>query len=71
MSLKSKYFKPKSVTWWASVAPIVAGIVLIIGPDVPPLMPVAELIQRAYPGVTPITLINIGLAGVGVRGAMQ
>lgn len=66
----AKYFKPGSVTWWASATPLLSGIVLLLAPHVVELQGLAAFIQTLYPsGTTPMMLINAGLAGIGIRGA--
>ena len=65
----SKYFKPASVTWWASVVPLVAG--LVVGTE--PLHGLSTLvttIDNLSGGMAPAVLINLGLAGIGLRGAL-
>lgn len=65
-----KYFKPKSVTWWASVVPLLLGLVMAFAPfyssDV-----LVEVIYNLTGGMSPAMLINMGLAGIGIRGAIN
>ncbi len=65
-----KYFKPKSLTWWCSVAPLVAGVVSATAEAVPTLQPAKVVIEAVSGGLTPAVLINMGLAGIGFRGAI-
>ena len=66
----SKYFKPKSVTWWASVFPLLLGLLMAFAPlynsDV-----LVEVIYNLTGGMSPAMLINMGLAGIGIRGAIN
>ena len=63
-----KYFKPKSLTWWASFAPLATGLFIAFEP-VHGLLDVAESL-RAATGLDAPVLINMGLAGIGLRGAI-
>ena len=64
-----KYFKPKSLTWWASALPIFAGVFLALAP-VHGLDSWSMAIGDLTGGAAPAVLINAGLAGIGFRGAM-
>ena len=64
-----KYVKPKSLTWWASLIPMLAGAFVATLP----LHGAANLvavIDHLTGGVEPIVLINAGLVGIGVRAAI-
>lgn len=63
-----KYFKPKSLTWWASIAPLAAGVFVATAP-MHGFYDVATSVTNAT-GLTAPVLINMGLAGVGLRGAL-
>lgn len=65
-----RYFKPKSLTWWASATPLMAGLVLALSAAFPGLSGVAAVIDAASGGLPPPVLINMGLVGIGLRGAM-
>ena len=69
--MEAKYFKPKSVTWWASVAPLIAGVVLALSAAFPAMAPVAAIINAASGDLPAPVLINMGLIGIGLRGAVQ
>jgi hypothetical protein len=69
--MKSKYVKPASLTWWASVAPLIAGAVLAVSAAIPSLAPVAAIINAASGDLPAPVLINMGLIGIGLRGAVQ
>lgn len=64
----NKYIKPKSLTWWASVAPLVAGLFMAFEP----VHGMSDLVQsiRNATGLTTPVLINMGIAGIGLRGAI-
>lgn len=68
--MQSKYIKPNSVAWWASVAPLLAGIVLALSAAFPALLPLAAIIDAASGGMSAPVLINAGVMGIGLRGAM-
>ena len=68
--MQSKYIKPHSVAWWASVAPLLAGIVLALSAAFPALLPLAAIIDAASGGMSAPVLINAGVMGIGLRGAM-
>ncbi|MCP3947350.1 hypothetical protein [Herbaspirillum sp.] len=63
-----KYFKPRSLTWWTSLAPILVGVFMALEPVHGMTAAVAFLYNAT--GVTAPVLINAGLVGIGVRGAM-
>ena len=67
--MRSKYFKPKSLTWWASAAPLAAGIILATEP-LHAAFDLAQTLRNLTGEVPPIMLINAGLAGIGIRRAM-
>lgn len=66
----NKYFKPSSLTWWASAAPLVAGVVIALSKGFPALAPVADVIREVTGDASPAILINAGLAGIGLRAAV-
>lgn len=65
-----KYLKVKSVTWWASVVPLAAGVFLALEP-VHGLTAWAAAVSSATGEVPPAALINAGLFGIGLRGAIK
>lgn len=67
----AKYVKPKSLTWWASAFPLFAGLVLAITSSVPGLEAIAGIVGGFFPGMSAVTLINMGLVGIGLRGAVK
>ncbi|MCT4608647.1 MAG: hypothetical protein N4A70_05520 [Pelagimonas sp.] len=68
--MRRKYFKPGSLTWWASVAPLVAGCVLATEP-LHGWGNIAQTLRNFAGDVPPAVMINAGLAGIGIRGAMS
>lgn len=63
-----KYFKPKSLTWWASLVPLVLGGTVATEP-MHDWAEVVESINNATGNTSPYLLINAGLLGIGIRGA--
>lgn len=61
-----KYFKPKSLTWWASVSPLAMGLFMATEPMHG--MTQAVMSVKNATGLTAPVLINAGLAGIGLRG---
>lgn len=66
-----KYFKPNSLTWWASFTPFLAGVLLALSEAIPAMGGIAAVINAASGGIPAAALINAGLVGIGLRGAMQ
>lgn len=66
----NKYFKPKSLTWWGSFVPLVAGLVVAFEP-IHGLVGIVQTINSVTGHVSPAVMINAGLIGIGVRGAMK
>ena len=64
-----KYIKPASVTWWASVAPIAGGAFIAFEP-VHQLAEYASSVSALFGDASPGVLINAGLVGIGIRGAL-
>lgn len=64
-----KYIKPHSVTWWASVTPLACGVFMAFEP-VHQLAEWTEAVRKMAGDAPPAVLINAGLAGIGIRGAM-
>lgn len=68
--METKYFKPNSLTWWASFAPLMAGVIAALSEAFPALAPVKSVIDALSGGVQPAVLVNMGLVGIGLRGAV-
>ena len=64
-----KYFKPQSVTWWASIVPLILGLFLATA-DLHGLTALVAVVQEVTGGMGAYALINAGLAGIGLRGAV-
>lgn len=65
----NKYIKPKSLTWWSSLVPLIAGIFIAAEP-LHGFSQAVQAVQNAT-GMTAPLLINLGLAGIGLRGAVS
>ena len=65
----NKYFKPKSLTWWASFTPLTLGMFMATEP----LHGLSGAVDTMYnaTGLAAPVLINMGLAGIGLRGAIN
>lgn len=68
--MSGKYFKPKSLTWWSSFVPLVAGLTIATLPLHGWAGGVAA-INAVTDGMSAAMLINLGLAGIGLRGAIE
>ena len=64
-----KYLKPNSLTWWASATPLCLGFVAASEP-LHGLIGVTETIANLTGGASPYALVNAGLIGIGLRGAL-
>lgn len=65
-----KYIKLNSLTWWASVAPLVAGAVVATEP-IHGMEDVVTTINNFTGGMSAAVMVNAGLLGVGIRGAIK
>lgn len=65
----SKYIQIKSLTWWSSVVPLLCGLFIATEP-LHGLSDAAQSVKIAT-GMSAAVLINIGLAGIGLRGAIK
>jgi len=65
-----KYFKPRSLTWWAALVPLVGGLIVAFGP-LHGVAPLVDTINNLSGGMSAAVLINIGLGGIGIRGALD
>lgn len=64
-----KYVKPGSLTWWSSFVPLFAGI-FIATAQLHGLAQYAEIVSAIFGDVSPGVLVNAGLIGIGLRGAL-
>ena len=65
-----KYVKTKSLTWWASFVPLFLGLLVATLP-LHGWQSVIDTIDALTGGVSASVLINGGLFGIGVRGAIK
>lgn len=65
-----KYIKPKSLTWWASMVPLVAGLVVASEP-LHLWSAGVETINQISGGIPAVAMINAGIAGIGLRAAVK
>ncbi|MGL4281384.1 MAG: hypothetical protein ACRCS0_13535 [Albidovulum sp.] len=70
MSFRRKYFKPASLTWLASALPLGAGVFIAFEP-VHHFADWSKALSLAFGGTSPYLLINAGLVGIGLRGAIK
>ena len=69
MPVERKHIKPRSLTFWASLTPIVLGVFVAFEP----LHGASEWVHAVNAmtgGASPYALINAGLVGIGLRGAI-
>jgi hypothetical protein len=64
-----KYIKPKSLTWWSAVVPLICGLVVASEP-IHGLASIVASIDNVTGGVSPAVMINGGLAAIGLRAAL-
>ena len=65
----NKYFQPKSLTWWSSVVPLICGVFIATEPMHGLSDAVASV--KLATGMPAAVLINVGLVGIGLRGAIK
>lgn len=65
-----KYLRLTSVTWWASATPLASGVFLAFEP-VHQMSEYTASVSAMFGDVSPAVLINMGLAGIGLRGAIN
>ncbi|MCY1127145.1 hypothetical protein OU426_09800 [Frigidibacter sp. RF13] len=70
MKRSRRYFKPRSLTWIASAAPVAAGLFIAFEP-VHHLGDWAKAVSATFGNTSPYLLINAGLVGIGLRGAIK
>jgi len=64
-----KYVKPLSLTWWAAMVPLALGLFMATLP-LHEQAAVVAVIEAMTGGAPAYALINAGLLGVGLRGAL-
>ena len=67
--MTSKYFKPKSLTWWVAVVQIILGAILATE-AIHGLTGVVDAIHKLTGNVDAYVLVSAGLGGIGLRGAL-
>ncbi|MEZ5886786.1 MAG: hypothetical protein R3D56_07890 [Paracoccaceae bacterium] len=70
MTQRPRYFKPTSLTWLASAAPVAAGLFIAFEP-VHHLSDWVKAVNATFGNTSPYLLINAGLVGIGLRGALK
>ncbi|MCA0272756.1 MAG: hypothetical protein LCH69_11920 [Proteobacteria bacterium] len=70
MPFRQKYIKPASLTWLASALPLGAGVFIAFEP-VHHFTDWSKALSLAFGGTSPYLLINAGLIGIGLRGAIK
>lgn len=70
MSRLKKYVQPLSLTWLASALPCLAGLFIAFEP-VHHLSDWAKAVSLTFGNTSPYLLINAGLVGIGLRGAIR
>lgn len=69
--MRRKYFRPNSLTWWASATPLFAGMIKAASVARPELQTITAVIDAASGDMPAPILINMGLIGIGLRGAVD
>tara|TARA_R110000764_G_C11029370_1_gene385335 strand:- start:38224 stop:38424 length:201 start_codon:yes stop_codon:yes gene_type:complete len=64
-----KYWKPKSITWWGGVVPLVAGLILATEP-LHGWLDLVSTINNMTGFIPAAILINSGAVAIGLRGAV-
>lgn len=64
----SRYFKPRSLTWWNGVIPATMGVVIATEP-LHGMTAVVQSVDTMVGGVPPAVLISGGLGLIGLRAA--
>ena len=65
-----KYVKTKSLAWWASFAPLLGGVILAMADVIPQLATAAQVVRALAGDMTAAQLVQLGLLGIGLRGAL-
>ena len=69
MKFFQKYYKPRSLTWWSAIIPLAMGLTAATAP-LHGLSAVTASINLMTGNLDPYILINSGLFGIGIRGAV-
>lgn len=65
--METKYFKPRSITWWSGVIPLIAGLFIATG-DLHGLQSIVNAIHNMTGGIPASGMIVYGLTAIGLRG---
>tara|TARA_R110000772_G_scaffold31234_3_gene77195 strand:- start:750 stop:950 length:201 start_codon:yes stop_codon:yes gene_type:complete len=65
-----KYWKPKSLTWWGGVVPLVAGLIIATEP-LHGWLDLVSTINNMTGRIPAAVLINTGAVAIGFRGALK
>lgn len=66
-----KYLKPKSLTWWAGMVPLIGGVTVAAADTILPTMaPVADFINALSGNMSPSVMMGWGAGLIGLRGAV-
>lgn len=65
-----KYIRPNSLTWWSSLVPLLAGLLLATEP-LHGLSVWVDTINNLTGHLAPSVMINAGLIGIGMRAAIE
>lgn len=68
--IRRKYILPKSLAWWASVSPLAVGAFIATLP-LHGLTDWTLAAQSLVGDRTPSELVQLGLLGIGLRGASE
>ncbi len=68
--MRARYIKPRSLAWWASVAPLICGLILASEP-LHRLSLLVEIVRNMTGDMPASALIDMGLIGIGLRGAIR
>jgi len=63
-----RHFKPKSLTWWASFVPVALGV-FVATVDLHGMVVWVDAVNNMT-DLTAAAMIDVGLIGIGLRGAM-
>ncbi len=69
--MRAKYIRPDSLSWWASATPLFAGLIKAASAAAPDLATAVAVIDAASGEMPAPVLINMGLIGIGLRGAIK
>lgn len=68
--MEYKYIKPASLAWWASLVPLIAGLLMAAEP-IHAMPQLTAALSNMFAGQTAAQLIQLGLLGIGIRGAIK